>query len=147
MAEIISLNKGHLKSKLKELDKIYQEFREPNFKNTIFFRAEFTPQLNSDLNMLFIDRDWYTGEFVERLSEDDQEAVDYMLDGYDKLSGEISYNDFHVMMDYKFLLSVEELQAAIKYPEQFENSWDELQTEIDHLNCIKKGIQDLLKKQ
>ncbi len=147
MSEILSLNKGHLKSKLKELDKIYKEFRGEVFDDAIFFKAELTVQLNNDLHMLFIDRDWYTGEFVEKLSDDDQEAVDYMLDGYDKLTGDIIYDDLYVMMGYNFLLTVKQLQAVIKDPDQFENSVDELQTEIDHLNCIRKGIQDLLKKQ
>ncbi len=83
-----------------ELLACYDEYR---IDKNIVVSGKLTNQLVGDMNQVFKVRSWYTADYMEELSDDEQDGVDFMLDGFDKL-GDVTGDDKNIMMEFDFLI-------------------------------------------
>jgi hypothetical protein len=93
-----------------------------------------TNMIHDDLKTMFIIRTWYSGRYIDSLTDDEQDGIDHMLDGYDKLS-DIMGDENSIMMRYEFLLDADTLLNC--YGDLLEMSLDAWKEKHKSLTLVK----------
>lgn len=155
--ETMQTDKSLMQITILELMKVYER-RDKNISDAIVVDGQYTKQFAGDVETFFKVRTWYTPEYVNAMTDAEQDAVEAMLDGFDKI-GSILHTDDTILLNYEFLVSNSDLRAALGYLLNEENTMQDFKNkysyltmaaitkEVGHVEVIYTQLNEIAKAQ
>lgn len=152
----VNVEQELIKAAILELMGCYKKYRSTNFSQNIVVPGKMTNLIQDDFHTMFIIRTWYSPRYLESLTDEEQDGVDHMLDGFDKLS-DFMGDDESIMARYNFMIDDDdllnannELMTGMNF-EEWQNSHKNLslvkmRNEMSHVEIIA-GQMDLISKK